>query len=149
MGTYTQIVYQIVFSTKHRQKVLLKPQRENIFAYMAGIIKNKNCNAYIINGIGDHVHIVTNLHSTANLAGLIKSIKVSSHEFIDKNNVIPNFPGWQNGYGAFTYSRDALPNLIRYVENQEIHHHRITFENEFISLLDHHEIEYDPKYVFD
>ncbi len=149
MGTYTQILYQIVFSTKHRQKVLHKPQREKIFKYMIGIIKNKNCTPYIINGIEDHVHIITHIHPTVNLAGLVKSIKISSHEFIDQNQLVRNFPGWQNGYGAFTYSNDAFQNLMRYVENQEAHHHGINFEVEFISLLEAHGVEYDPKYVFD
>lgn len=149
MGTYTQILYQIVFSTKYRQKVLLKPHREKIYAYMSGILRNKKCRPYIINGIEDHVHIITHIHPTVNLSSLIKSIKISSHEYIDKNHLVHNFPGWQNGYGAFTYSQEALQNLVRYVENQEVHHHGIVFETEFITMQDEHEIGYDPQYVFD
>jgi hypothetical protein len=80
---------------------------------------------------------------------LIKEIKISSHTFIEDTGVFPEFKNWQNGYGAFTYSSEALPNLIRYIENQEIHHHGIPFEEEYISMLEEHNVEYDERYVFE
>ncbi len=106
MSTYTQIIYQIVFSTKYRRKTLWKPSREKVFAYMTGILKNKKCHPYIINGVEDHVHILTHIHPTISLASLVKEIKISSHKFIDEQGLLPQFENWQNGYGAFTYSTD-------------------------------------------
>lgn len=149
MSTYTQIIYQIVFSTKYRRKSLLKPAREKVFAYMVGILKNKKCYPYIINGVEDHVHILTHIHPTVSLASLVKEIKISSHSFIDEQGFLPGFTNWQNGYGAFTYSKDALPNLIRYIENQETHHHQDSFESEYRRLLDEHGVEYDERYIFE
>jgi putative transposase len=149
MSTYTQIIYQIVFSTKYRRKCMLKQTRPKVFAYMAGILKKKNCKPFIINGIEDHVHILTHIHPSISLASLVKDIKMSSHSFIDHTGHFPDFKNWQNGYGAFTYSKDALPNLIRYIENQDVHHHGIPFEEEYISMLEEHGIEYDERYIFD
>src|SRR5688572_19666937 len=132
MSTHTQIIYQIVYSTKYREKCMLKSNRETVFKYMGGILKNKKCHLYIINGVEDHLHIITHIHPSVALANLIKDIKISTNNFIKEKALFPNFPGWQDGYGAFTYSKEALPNLIRYVQNQEVHHGEITFEDEYI-----------------
>ena len=149
MSTHTQIIYQIVFSTKYRKKCMLKSTRETVFKYISGIIKNKSSRLFIINGVEDHLHIITHIHPSICLADLIKEIKISSNSFIKEKYLFPDFPGWQDGYGAFTYSNEALPNLVRYVQNQESHHGYKTYEDEYISLLEEHEVEYDPRYVFD
>ncbi|MGB4849227.1 MAG: transposase [Saprospiraceae bacterium] len=148
MSTHTQIIYQIVYSTKNREKCLTKKYREPIFKYIGGILKNKNCHLYIVNGVEDHLHVVTHIHPIIALASLIKDIKISCNGFIKEKLLIPDFPGWQDGYGAFTYSYDAVPNLVRYVQNQETHHGSISFEEEYRGLLDEHGIEYDEKYLF-
>ena len=128
---------------------MLKKSRDKVFKYIGGILKSKNCHLYIINGVEDHLHIVTHIHPMIALAPLIKDIKISSNNFIKKNQLFPDFPGWQDGYGAFTYSYDAMTNLIRYVQNQEKHHGTVTYEEEYISLLEEHRVEYDEKYLFD
>jgi len=107
MPSYTQILYQIIFSTKNREKVLHKKNRHELFNYIWGVIKNKKSHLYRINGVDDHLHILTHLHPTIALADLIKDIKVSSTLMIKTNNLFPKFKGWQIGYGAFTYSIDA------------------------------------------
>lgn len=149
MSTHTQIIYQIIFSTKYRKKCMTKSARASIFTYILGILKNKNCHPYIVNGVEDHLHIITHIHPMIALAPLIKEIKISCNTFIKKENLIPNFPGWQNGYGAFTYAVESLPNLIRYVENQESHHHANSFESEYRNVLDDSGISYDEKYLFE
>ena len=149
MSTHTQIIYQIVYSTKNREKCMLKKSRDKVFKYMGGLLKNKNCHLYIINGVEDHLHIVTHIHPTIALAPLIKDIKISCNNYIKGNRLFPDFPGWQDGYGAFTYSYNAMTNLIRYVQNQEQHHGIVTYEEEYISLLEEHGVEYDEKYLFD
>ena len=149
MSTHTQILYQIVFSTKYRSKCMLKQNRAEVFSYITGVIRRHKCHPYIVNGVEDHLHILTHLHPVVSLADLIKTIKISSHSFIDDHGLFPDFKNWQNGYGAFTYSKDAFPNLIRYIENQEIHHHGLNFETEYIALLEEHKVEYDPQFIFD
>jgi putative transposase len=147
MSTYTQSLYQIVFSTKRREPVLVKDNRPELFKYIWGILKNKKCHLYRINGVEDHIHIVTHLHQSVALATLIKDIKVASSMFIKEQELFPKFNGWQDGYGAFTYSQDAKDNLIEYVKNQEEHHRVKTFREEFIELLKEHGIGFDEKYL--
>lgn len=147
MSTYTQILYQIVFSTKMRERTLQKDNRAELFKYMWGILKNKKCHLYRINGVEDHIHIVTHIHPTIALANLIKDIKLASSAFIKEKNLFPNFDGWQEGYSAFTYSIKEKDYLIEYVKNQEEHHKTITFKEELIELLKEHGIEFDEKYL--
>ncbi len=116
MGTYTQILYQIIYSTKYRERTLEKENRQELYKYICGILKNKNCHIYQVGGWEDHVHIVTHLHPGIALAYLVKSIKLASTEYIKNNNLFLKFNGWQNGYGAFTYSIGAKENLINYVK---------------------------------
>ena len=147
MSTYTQILYQIVFSTKYREPLLNKSNREELFKYIWGVLKNKNCHLYRINGVEDHLHIVTHLHPSVSLASLVKDIKVSSSIYIKENNLFVGFSNWQEGYGAFTYSVKEKDRLIEYVKNQEEHHRKKTFKDEYIDLLKEHEIEFDEKYL--
>jgi putative transposase len=147
MSTYTQILYQIVFSTKNRERTLTDDHREDLFKYIWGILKNKNCHLYRIGGVTDHIHIVTHLHPSISLASLVKDIKIASSEHIKTMQLFKNFNGWQDGYGAFTYSFKDKDKLINYVKNQEQHHKTRTFKEEFIELLNEHGIEFDEKYL--
>ncbi len=146
MSTYTQILYQIVFSTKMRERTLQKDNRAELFKYMWGILKNKKCHLYRINGVEDHIHIVTHIHPTIALANLIKDIKLASSSYIKEKNLFSNFDGWQEGYSAFTYTIKEKDNLIEYVKNQEEHHKTKTFREELIELLKEHGVEFDEKY---
>lgn len=147
MSTYTQILYQIVFSTKNREQTLTKSNRQELFKYIWGILKNKHCHLYRINGVDDHLHIITHLHPSVSLASLIKDIKTASSIYIKKDGIFQKFSGWQDGYGAFTYSIKEKERLIEYVKNQEEHHKIKTFREEYIELLKEHGIEFDEKYL--
>jgi REP element-mobilizing transposase RayT len=147
MSSYTQILYQIVFTTENREHTLLKFNREELYKYMWGVLKNKNCHLYRIGGITDHIHIVTHIHPTISLASLVKDIKLSSSGYIKSLNLFPDFTGWQNGYGGFTYSYKDKDRLIQYVRNQELHHKTRTSRDELIDLLQEHGIEFDEKYL--
>jgi REP element-mobilizing transposase RayT len=147
MSTYTQILYQIVFSTKKRERTLQKENRQQLFQYIWGILKKKNCHLYRINGVEDHLHIVTHLHPSVALANLVKDIKVASSDYIKEQKLFSYFNGWQDGYSAFTYSIDAKNNLIEYVKNQETHHLKKSYQEELIDLLKEHGVEYDEKYL--
>ena len=147
MSTYTQILYQIVFSTKNRERTLIAENRKALFKYMWGILKNNKCHLYQIGGVEDHLHIITHLHPFVALSDLIKDIKLASTEHIKKMHLFPYFNGWQDGYGAFTYSIDAKENLINYVKTQEEHHRKKTFKEELRELLQEHKIDFDEKYL--
>ena len=147
MSTYTQIIYQIVFSTRQRVPCMDQANRPELFKYISGIIKNKKSHLYRINGVEDHLHIVTHLHPTIALSDLVKDIKVASSIKIKETGWFKLFPGWQDGYGGFTYSIKEKDPLIEYVKNQEEHHKKISFRDEFLELLNDHEIEFDEKYL--
>lgn len=147
MSTYTQILYQIVYSTKNREPVLNVVNRSELYRYIWGILKNKNCHLYQIGGVEDHLHIITHLHPAIALSRLIKDIKLASTSFIKEKNLFKDFNGWQDGYGAFTYSIDAKDNLISYVRNQEEHHRQKSFLDEYRELLSENKIEFDEKYL--
>ena len=111
-------------------------------------MKNNKCVLYRINGVEDHLHIITHIHPTVSVSSLIKDIKVSSSTWVKEEKVFSNFDSWQVGYGAFTYSIKEKEVLINYVKNQESHHKTISFRDELIELLKEHEIDFDEKYLF-
>jgi len=148
MSTYTQILYQLVFSTKDREKTLISSDRIELFKYIHGILIKKHCHLYRINGVEDHLHIVLHIHPSIALDSLVKDIKLATSAHIKKSNLFPKFRGWQNGYGAFTYSFREKNRLVEYVKNQEEHHKTKTFRDEYIELLKVHGIEFEDKYLF-
>lgn len=147
MSTYTQILYQIVFSTKRRERTLQKEGRQELFKYIWGILKNKKCHLYRINGVEDHIHIVTHLHPTVALASLVKDIKLACDDHIKNTGLFPDFCGWQDGYSAFTYAFSAKDDLIEYVKNQEEHHKTKSYKEELMELLKEHGVAFDEKYL--
>ena len=147
MRTFTQILYQIIYSTKNREESLYSRDRDELFKHKSGILRNKNCHLYQIGGVLDHLHIVTSIHPSVSLAGLVKDLKLGSTDLIKQNELFPDFTGWQDGYAAFTYSIDAKQNLINYVINQEVHHQKKTFMEELKELLAEHKIEFDEKFL--
>ena len=147
MSTYTQILYQVVFSTRNRERSLSAKNRPILFKYIWGIFKEKKCHLYRINGLEDHIHILFALHPSIALSSLVKDIKLASSKMIKEQELFP-FTAWQEGYAAFTYSLDARDNLIEYVKNQEEHHRKVSFKNELISLLEEFQIEYKEEHLF-
>lgn len=125
----------------------MKAQRDRLFKYISGILKNKKCHLYRINGVEDHLHIITHLHPAVALSSLVKDIKLGSSVFIKEHNLFPGFNAWQQGYGAFTYSIKEKARLIEYVKNQEEHHERVGFREEYVCLLEEHGISFEEKYL--
>ena len=147
MATYTQILYQIVFSTKNAENTMDLSKAENLYRYIWGVLKNKNCILYRVNGTENHIHIVTHIHPSVSISDLVKDIKVSSSKWVKEQNLFPYFKSWQEGYGAFTYHINQKEMLVNYVKNQKEHHHKKTFKEEYIELLKEHGIEFDEKYL--
>ena len=147
MSTYTQILYQIVFSTKNGENTLVENGQKALYSYIWGILKNKNCHLYRIGGVENHIHIVTHIHPLVAPALLVKDIKLSTIDMIKTEKIFHTFNGWQDGYGAFTYSIDAKNQLITYVKNQKEHHKSVCFKDEYKRLLHEHGIVFDERYL--
>jgi len=126
---------------------MLKDPRKELYNYIFGILQNKNCHVYRINGVEDHLHIATSLHPSVSLAALVKDIKLASSQMIKSNNLFPGFEGWQEGYAAFTRSYSSLDNFVNYIKNQEEHHKKVSFLDEYKQLLEDHGVVFDPKYL--
>ncbi len=147
MSSYRQILYQIVFATKNREDAILGIHCEELYKYIWGVIKDKDCKLHRINGIEDHLHIACDLHPTIALADFIKDIKVSSSIWMKDNGKFPLFKGWGDGYGAFTYSFRDRNLLIEYIKNQKTHHQKISFIDEYKLILEENGVEYDERYL--
>jgi len=147
MNTYTQILYHIVFGTKYARPVLIKKDREILFKYIWGVLKNKKCHLYRINGVENHLHILTHLHPAVSLSSLIKDVKVASSFFIKQQGLFPDFNNWQKGYGALTHHIHDKSRLIRYIKNQEAHHRRFSWKEELNKLFEEHGIRYEETYL--
>lgn len=127
MSTYRQIYYQIIFGTKHRKPTLTEKHCEELYKYIWGIIKNNNCKLYRINGVKDHLHIFSDLHPSISLSDYVKETKVASSVWLKASGKFLEFDGWQDGYGAFTYSLREKEMIINYVKNQKEHHKNESF----------------------
>jgi REP element-mobilizing transposase RayT len=148
-GTFSQIYIQVVFAVKGRENLLQKPWRDAIFKYMSGIIKGKNQKSIIVNGVADHVHLFIGLRPSMCLSDLVRDIKNNTTNFIKDKKLIKGEFAWQEGFGAFSYSHSQLDNVYQYILNQEEHHRKRTFKEEYLDFLQKFEIEHDEKYLFD
>lgn len=148
-GTFTQIYIQYVFAVKGRKNLLQKPWRDEVFKYMAGIIKGKNQKSIIINGVEDHVHVFVGLKPSMSVSDLVRDIKNNSSNFINEQKFIKDKFSWQEGYGAFSYAHSQIDNVYQYIANQEEHHKKTTFKHEYIEFLEKFEVEYNEKYLFE
>jgi putative transposase len=147
VSTYTKILYHIVFSTKDRARALDTDRRDELFRYIWGLLKNKDCHLYRIGGVEDHVHLLTGLHPTICLSDLVKDIKTSTTHWAKEHRCFPGFRGWQDGYGAFTVSDGGKDAVIEYIKGQPEHHRQASFAEEFRALLVKHGIQFDERYL--
>ena len=148
-GTYSQIYIQYVFTVKGRKNLLKKPWRQEVFKYMVGIINAKGQKPIIVNGIADHVHVFVGLKPTMNISDLIRDIKNNSSRFINEQGWLQEKFCWQEGYGVFSYAHSQIERVYQYILNQEQHHYKKTFREEYVKLLQKYEVEYNEKYLFD
>ena len=148
-GVFTQLYIHLVFAVKYRDRLLRREIHEELFSYMSGIVSNRKHKSIIINGVQDHVHILLGLNPNDKVSDLVGVVKKSSSNFINENGFFQGKFHWQDGYGAFSYSRSQLERIYQYIKFQEDHHKKRTFREEYIALLKRFKIEYDQKYLFD
>jgi len=147
--SYSQIYIQIVFAVKYRKSIIAKSWRDELFKYITGIVENKEQKLLAIGGVADHIHILIGMKPTCCLSDLVREIKKSSNAYIKENNLTTFKFQWQEGFGAFSYGRWDLDNVIKYVLNQESHHKKITFKEEYYTFLEKFEVEFNEKYIFE
>jgi REP-associated tyrosine transposase len=148
-GTFTQMYVQIVFAVKNREALLTKPIQEQVFPYIGGVIKNLKNKSILVNGVTNHIHILLGLNPNISVSDIVYHVKRNSSLYINTEKLCPGHFSWQEGYGAFTYSRSQLDNVYKYIANQEQHHKEESFREEYMSILATNEIEFDTKYLFD
>ena len=148
-GTFSQIHIQVVFAVKRRENLIDNSWKDELCKYISGIIKGKNQKPIIVNGMPDHMHVFMGLRPAMPVADMARDIKNNSSNFINDNKFIRGKFAWQEGYGAFSYSHSHIERVYYYILNQEAHHKKKTFQEEYIELLKEFEIEYDEKYLFE
>ena len=147
--TYTKIYIHIVFTVQGRQNLISKQNKDELYKYITGIIQNKKQKVIAINGMPDHIHILIGIKPDIALSNLIRDVKANASSFINEKRWIMGKFSWQEGFGAFSYSHSQLDSVANYIKNQEKHHSRKTFREEYLELLKKFDVEYDPKYIFD
>ncbi|MES2848016.1 MAG: IS200/IS605 family transposase [Bacteroidota bacterium] len=148
-GTFSQIYIQMVFAVKGRENLISNKWSIELHKYIAGIIKGKNQKPIIVNGMPDHIHAFVGLRPAMSIADLIRDVKNNSTNFINKSKFVKRKFEWQEGYGAFSYSHSHINNVYDYILNQEQHHKKKTFREEYMEFMKKFEIEYDEKYLFE
>jgi putative transposase len=147
-NTYTQLYIHLVFAVANRTCLIIKDTKEEIQKYITGIVQNKGNKLLAINAMPDHIHIFIGLHPSIAISDLVKDIKVSSTNFINRKKMIRGKFNWQEGFGAFSHSRSQIKAVILYIEKQEEHHKRKSFKEEFIKILKDFDIMYKNEHLF-
>ncbi|MCP4599418.1 MAG: transposase [Proteobacteria bacterium] len=145
----SKVILHVVFSTKNRGRIIPNELKSSLHAYLAGICRAKESEAFRVGGTDNHIHIACTLPRILTTARLLEEIKKSSSAWIKKQQGGPSRFTWQAGYGVFSISQSQLPALIRYIDNQEEHHRTKTFEQELIEFLNKYGVNYDEKHLWD
>jgi len=147
-NTYTQIYIQIVFAVEGRQNLIDPKHNDELQKYITGIVTAQRQKLIAINNMPDHAHVLIGQRPDSDLSDLVGDIKSGSTNFINRNRWVRGRFSWQEGFGAFSYSHSQLGAVIRYIQNQQKHHQKRSFHDEYVGLLDKFDVPYDPRYVF-
>jgi REP element-mobilizing transposase RayT len=148
-NTYTQMYVQIVFSVQGRANIISERFRDELEKYICGIVSANKCKPIAIYCNPDHSHVFVGIHPTISVSKITEQIKSGSSNWINERKFIVGKFNWQDGYGAFTYSKSQVDNVVKYIQNQPEHHKKQTFREEYLLLLEKFEIVYDTKYLFE
>jgi putative transposase len=147
-NTYTQIYVHVVFAVEGRQNLIRAEHNEELQKYITGIVSGERQKMIAINNMPDHLHFLVGLQPDYALSDLVRAVKAGSSRFINEKRWVAGRFSWQEGFGAFSYSRSQLGAVIRYIENQQKHHTKRSFREEYIELLKKFNVEYDERYIF-
>ena len=147
-NTYTQLHIQTVFAVQNRNCVIQSAWSSELYKYMTGIVQNHGHKLLAINSMPDHIHILFGMRPSQSLSDLLQDIKGSSSKWINDKGFVRGRFSWQEGYGAFSYSKSQVPRVIQYIKNQQEHHRKKTFAEEYQEFLEEFGIDFDDRYVF-
>jgi putative transposase len=148
-NTYTKLYAHCIFTPRGRHSMLKEPIRVNVHKYIYGIIKGKNCNPIAINGTSDHIHILVGFCPSISIENLVRDIKRSLSIYINKNNLLATKFSWQEGYGAFTVGYPELDRVYKYILNQQLHHLKGNFKEEYVELLTEQGIDFSHEHLYE
>lgn len=148
-GSFTQLYVQLVIAVYMRDNALTDRIRPRVIEYIGGIVGGMKHKPLIVNGAMDHMHILLGMNPSVSISDTVAAIKKNSTVFINQNRLVMGQFRWQEGYGAFSYSRSELDNVYRYIQNQDKHHARKSFREEYLALLDRNLEDYDPRFLFE
>lgn len=146
-NTYTQIHIQVVFAVLNRQSLIEPNWEAELYKYITGIVQHQGHKLLQINGMPDHVHLLFGMRPVQSLSDLVKKVKGDSSKWINQKGYLQGPFRWQEGYGAFSYSKSQVPNVIQYIKEQKSHHRKKSFDDEYLGLLTEYDIDYDERYI--
>lgn len=146
-ATYSQILIQIIFSVKNRKSLIPQQNLEEVFEYIAGIIRNKGQKPIIVGGVSNHIHILVGMKPGITVSALVRDVKNNSSNFINQQDWLTEKFSWQNGFGAFSYGNSQIEPVFNYIKNQAEHHKTKSFREEFVTFLERFGVEYEEKYL--
>ncbi len=148
-NTYTQIYIHTVFAVQGWHNLLPKRHLEELYKYITGILQRREQKLLAIGGMPDHVHVFIGLNPKDALSDVVRDVKAGSSRFINEQKWVPGKFRWQEGYGAFSYARSQIDRVCQYILNQEQHHSRRSFKEEYLDMLRKFAIDYDEQYLFE
>ena len=148
-NTYTNLYIQIIFAVKGRENLIIEKYREEVEKYICGIISNKDSKPLAIYCNPDHVHVLIGIHPAISISNMAKEIKSNSSKWINQKGWLRGKFSWQNGFGAFSYSKSHLDSVAKYILRQPEHHKRTTFKEEYLDILRKRDVAYDEQYLFE
>ena len=148
-GTFSKIYIQIVFAVKGRENQIRKEWKDELYKYISGIITNKGQKSIIVNGMPDHIHLFVGLQPAMSVSDLARDIKNNSSKFINERKWVNGKFSWQEGYAAFSYAHSQIESVYNYILNQEEHHRKKSFREEYIDFLKKFNVEFNEKYLYD
>jgi len=147
-GTYTNLLYHIIFSTKERRQLIKPAIEDELYNYIGGVIRNQKGVLLEINGVADHVHILAKLKPTLSLSNVVRDIKANSSKWLNEEKAKIYKFGWQDGFVAFSVSESQVPRVSGYIRNQKNRHKQMSFKEELIALLEKNRVEYEERYLW-
>ena len=148
-NTYTQLYIQFVFAVKYRDSLIKREWKDDLYRYITGIVQHNKSKILAIGGMSDHIHIFIGYKPTIAIPDIVKDIKLASSSWINDNKLTSHRFNWQEGHGAFSYRLRDVDEICRYIQNQQEHHRKISFKDEYVNLLKDFSIAYEEKYLFD
>ncbi len=147
-NTYTQIKIHFVFVVKSRNNLIRSHFKDELEKYITGIVRNYHHKMLAIYAMPDHLHMLVGFNPNQSISDFVRIVKANTSKWVNERKFIPYRFEWQKGYGAFSYSQSQVPKVVRYIQNQQKHHRRRTFQEEYLEILKRFEVDYKPEYLF-